>query len=119
MAGELVPLVLWPRYSSFVGANTFTTIGMEATDYSKAIVNVWRSTMIGTSGTFAVSFEESTDQLNWTTCTGGSTADPGADTEAQYSPEITKRWFRIKVVTTGTNIAVSCWAIGFFEMRET
>ena len=118
MAGELVPLVMMPRYSSLIGANTFTTIGMEVTDYSKAILNVWRSTMIGTSGTFAVSFEESTDQSNWTTCTNGSAADPGADTEAQYSPLLTKRWFRVKIVTAGTDVAVSCWAIGFLEMRE-
>ena len=43
MAGELVPLVLLPRYSTFSGAHSFTTIGMEVSDYSSAIVNVWRS----------------------------------------------------------------------------
>jgi len=51
MAGELVPLVLLPRYSSYVGASTFTTIGMEVTDYANAIVNVWRGKLIGTSPT--------------------------------------------------------------------
>ena len=118
MAGELVPLVLVPRYSTYVGAHTFTTIGMEVTDYSKAIVNVWRGAVIGTSGTFQVSFEESTDQSNWTVCTSGGGGDPGSDTEAQYSPEISKRWFRIKIVVGGTDPAVTCWAIGFLELRE-
>jgi hypothetical protein len=119
MAGELVPLVLLPRYTTFVGAGTFTTIGMEASNYSKSIVGVWRGAMLGAGPTFAVSFEESTDQNSWSVCSGGSSADPGTDTEAQYQPTITKRWFRIKVVLGGSNPAASCWAIGFLELRET
>jgi hypothetical protein len=65
-----------------------------------------------------VSFEESTDQSNWTDCAGGGASDPGADTEAQITSTLTKRWFRVKVVMTGTDPAVSAWAIGFLEMRE-
>ena len=118
MAGELVPLVLIPRYSTFVGAHSFTTIGMEVSDYSKAIVNVWRGDLTGTSPTFAVQFEESTDQSNWTICTNGTGGDPGADTEAQYTPELNKRWFRIQITLGGTGPAVSAWAIGFLELRE-
>ena len=106
MAGELVPLVLLPRYTTYAGADTFTSIGMDVTPYSKAIVNVWRGNLIGTSGTVGVTLQESTDQTNWTTCTGTSPDfDPGADTEDQYE-------------ATGTNVAVTCWAIGFLEMRE-
>ena len=118
MAGELVPLVLIPRYSTLVGAQSFTTVGMEVSDYSKAIVNVWRGNLIGTSPTFGVVFEESVDQNNWTTCAGGSGGDPGADTEAQFSPTLSKRWFRINTTLAGTDPAGSCWAIGFLEMRE-
>ncbi len=118
MAGELVPLVLIPRYSTFVGATTFVTVGMDVTEFEKAIVNVWRGPMTGTSPTYAISFEESTDQDNWTQCTNGSGGDPGASTEAQYSPTITKRWFRAKLVLAGTNPAVTTWAVGFLERRE-
>ena len=118
MAGELVPLVLLPRYSSFIGAHVFTTIGMEVSNYSKAIVNVWRGNLTGSGPTFDVKFEESVDQNNWTTCSGGGGGDPGADTETQYSPLLSKRWFRIKVTLAGTGPACSAWAIGFLEMRE-
>jgi hypothetical protein len=118
MAGELVPLVLLPRHTSYVGATTFTTIGMDVTEYQKAIVNVWRGPLTGSSPTFAISFEESTDQDTWTTCTNGSGGDPGTNTEAQYTPDLKKRWFRVKVVLAGTSPAVTCWAIGFLEMRE-
>jgi hypothetical protein len=119
MAGELVPLVMLPRYSSYIGAGDFYTIGMEVSDYTSAIVNTWRGAMLGSSPTFGITFQESTDQVNWTTC-GGTTAasDPGASTEAQYTATLTKRWFRVKVTLGGTNPAVSCWAIGFLEMRE-
>ena len=119
MAGELVPLVLLPRYTTYASADTFTSIGMDVTQYSKAIVNVWRGNIIGTSGTDGFTLQESTDQTNWTTCSGTSADfDPGADAEDQYEATLTKRWFRIKVTTTGTNVALSCWAIGFLEMRE-
>jgi hypothetical protein len=119
MAGNLVPLVLMPRFSTYAGANTFVTVGMDVTDYETAIVNVWRGTMIGSAGpTFAISFEESTDQDSWAQCTGGAGGDPGANTEAQYTPTLGKRWFRVKLVLTGTSPAVTCWAVGFLEQRE-
>lgn len=118
MSGELVPLVLLPRYTTFSGVNTFTTIAMDVTEYQSAIVNVWRGVLNGAGATVAFSFEESTDQVNWTTCTNGSGGDPGANSEAQYTPELKKRWFRIKIETTGTEpVIVTCWAVGFLEMR--
>ena len=120
MAGELVPLVLLPRYTTYVGTIDFTTIGMEVSDYSKAIVNVWRGPMVGTSPTFGVTFEESTDQSSWTVCTGATAdSDPGSGVEDQYTATLTKRWFRIKTTLGGTDPIVSCWAIGFLELRET
>jgi hypothetical protein len=118
MAGELVPLVLIPRYTSFIGAATFTTVGMDVSEFQKAHANTWRGPMTGSSPTYAISFEESTDQDNWTTCSGGSAADPGANTEAPYTPTLTKRWFRVKLVLAGTNPAVTTWCVGFLERRE-
>ena len=118
MAGELVPLVLLPRYSSYVGDSDFTTIAMDVSAYEKAIVNCWRGKLVGNTPTFAISFEESTDQETWTVCTNGSGGDPGQESETQYSPELSKRWFRAKVTLTGTQPSVSCWAIGFLELRQ-
>ena len=102
MSGQLVPLVLIPRFSSYVGAGTFVTVGMDVSDYQKAIVNVWRGALTGSSPTFLISFEESTDQDSWSTCAGGTPADPGALTEAQYTPTLGKRWFRTKLVLGGS-----------------
>lgn len=118
MAGELVPLVLIPRYTSYLGAFAFTTIGMEVTDYEKALVNVWRGPLAGTSPTFAVTFEESTDGVTWSICTGATPGDPGLDTETQYQPSLNKRWFRVKITLGGTNPGATCWGLGFLQMRE-
>ena len=118
MAGQLVPLVLMPRFSAYVGAGTYVTVGMDVSDYEKAIVNVWRGVLTGSSPTFAISFEESTDQDTWAMCTGGSGGDPGATTEVQYTPTLGKRWFRVKLVLGGTSPGVTCWAVGFLQDRE-
>jgi hypothetical protein len=117
-AGELVPLVLIPRYTTYAGPGTFTTVAMDVTEYQSALVNVWRGVLNGTTPSFAISFEESTDQVTWSTCTNGSGGDPGEDTEDQYEPELKKRWFRAKIVTTGTGFVGTCWAVGFLELRQ-
>jgi len=121
MPGELVPLVLLPRFSTYAGADDFHTVAMDVTEYSSAIVNVWRGKHVSaTSPTFGVTFQESTDQINWTTCSGTTAnSDPGQDTEVQYTATLTKRWFRIKVTIGGTSPApvCTCWAVGFLEQR--
>jgi hypothetical protein len=118
MAGELVPLVLLPRYTTYAGDSEFTTIAMDVTDYTTAYVNAWRGVLLGTTPTFAIVFQESTDQQTWTTCTNGTGGDPGEETEAQYTPTLKKRWFRAKVTLTGTAPVATCWAIGFLELRQ-
>jgi len=115
--GEQVPLVLLPRWTTFAGANTFVTVGLEVTDFDKAVVNVYVQPGAGTTPTFTVSFEESTDQDNWSACSGGTATAVTPSIETQFTPTITRRWFRIKVTLGGTNPVMSCWAIGFLQMR--
>lgn len=124
--GELVPLVLLPRYTTYAGLTTtgtgphyFSTIAMDVTEYQNAIVNMWRGKLIGTA-TVAPAFtlEESTDQVTWTTC-GGTTAafDPGENAETQYTAALTKRWFRVKLALGQVDNVLTCWAVGFLEQR--
>ena len=118
MAGELVPLVMLPRYSTYAGATTFYTIAMDVTEYQKAILNFWRGPGPGTPNV-ELYFEESTDSINWSACTNvASPETQAADTEVQYTPDLKKRWFRVRLVLSGTNPVVSCWAVGFLERRE-
>lgn len=129
MAGELVPLVLLPRYTTYAGNDTsgtpyyFTTIALDVTQYQNAIINMWRGKIVGTAGTpaFKVWFQESTDQDSWSFCTGspGGAAggDPGENNETQYTLELKKRWFRVRIELQNDNNVVSCWAVGFLEER--
>ena len=130
MAGELVPLVMLPRYSVFVGKLTgsdlgYTTIAMDVSDYQNAILNVWRGVLLGTTApSFDMYFEESTDQVAWTNCSV-TTTDSGppyhlADkTEIQYIAALSKRWFRMRIALGGTttDTEITCWAVGFLEQR--
>ena len=123
MAGELIPLVMLPRYTTYAssGSQDFTTIAMDVTQFESAILNVWRSGLSSTgSPTFKIYFEESTDQTSWSTCagTGGSGQDPGAATEAQYTATLAKRWFRVRVSLGGTDPVATCWCVGFLEERQ-
>ena len=117
MAGELVPLVMMPRFSTYAGATTFYSIWMDVSEYEKAILNVWRGPM--SVGTFALTCEESTDGIVPSNCAGVTwPEDPTADAEEQYIVTLKKRWFRTKLVLTGSGVTVSCWAVGFLERRE-
>ncbi len=118
-AGELVPLVLLARYTTYAGTGDFLTIAMDVTEYETAIVNVWRGKLVGSTPTIAFLFQESSDQVNWSTCTGGTSFDPGEELEVQKSVTLAKRWFRIKITLGGVNTqtVATCWAVGFLEQR--
>ena len=127
MSGELVPLVLLPRYTTYAGkpgsGNTyFSTIALDVTQYQNAIMNVWRGKLVGsTTPGVTFWFEESTDQDSWSVCDGspggGSGGDPGENTETQYTLTLKKRWFRVKAELGGADNVVTCWAVGFLEER--
>lgn len=122
MAGELTPVVMVPRYSTYAAGSSpqeFTTIAMDVTSYENAILNVWRSALVGTTPTFLIFFEESTDQVSWFPCSGPSSGgeDPGDDTEEQYTAALKRRWFRIRIKLTGTGVVATCWCVGFLEER--
>jgi hypothetical protein len=120
MAGELVPLVLIPRYSTYAGNSNFATIAMDVTEYEQAIVNFWCGTLLGSGGTINLYFEESTDQNNWTDCQPYAAAvNPSAGTETQYTPTLSKRWFRIKLVLPNADNVLTAWAVGFLQERTT
>lgn len=121
MAGELVPLVMIPRYTTYAGnIADFTTVGMDVTEYDSGIINFWRGQIVADSGTltFKVNCEESTDQNVWTVC-GGTSADTAVleNVEKQFVPTLSKRWFRVRVTVTGTNPVVSSWAVGYLVQR--
>lgn len=123
MAGRLVPLVLFPRYTTFLGqpGGHYATIPIDASDFEKAILTVWRG-KCRTGASFAVGFEESMDQNAWTLCTTdptGGTVEPDEDQEEVVQVFLAKRWFRAYVALGAiSDPQVTCWAVGHLERRE-
>jgi len=118
MAGVLVPVVMMRRFTTLVGVGSFSTVAIEVKDYEKAILSAWRGPVLfGATASFNV--EESTDQKDWTLCSGASADwDPGEDTEGQVTATLTKRWLRVRAAQAGPSPRVSCWVLGFLERRE-
>jgi len=116
MAGTLVPLVLFPRFSSFT-EGYFPTVPMDVSAYQKAIFTVWRGPTTS-SGSFFLNCYESTDRVYWSLCTVSGSPDPGPNAEGVLVAYLKKRWFRAEVQLDGGEAQVTCWAAGHLEMRE-
>jgi hypothetical protein len=125
MAGTLVPVVMFPRYSSFAGRNLYTTIPIDVTDYSRAILTCWRGPLkepVDAGMSFGC--EESSDQETWVGCAGTNTSfDPGDGTEGVADATLKRRWFRLVLNLSSDAphqnlLDVTCWAVGHLERRE-
>ncbi len=110
MAGQAVPIVLIPRYTSYVGPSTFTTVPLEVTDYARACLTFFRGRC---PTSFAAVFEESHDAAAWTNALG--TTITTVDTSDQLSIPLTKRWFRVRINLSTSPI--TCWASGLLTRR--
>ena len=113
MAGEAVPLVLIPRFTSYVGNNAFTTVPLRVSDYSKAHITFWRGRLL--VETFSAEFQVSHDAYTWQNALSPPTVITSVDACDSYSMDLNHRWFRIKIVLSGS--AITCWATGLLVKR--
>lgn len=126
MAGVDSMILLLPRPTTLVGATTFTTEPLDVSEFGSAQLQLWRGPIAGSgSPTILFYFEESLDAETW--ALGPSTPvgyDP-ADAATGGDPSFAKpqlfayafqlRWFRLRIVVTGTAPIVSCWCEGFLR----
>ena len=120
MIGELVPVVMLPRFTSYVGPGTFATAPLGVEAFSGGEVTFWRGPLVGGAATspFTAYLEESHDALVWTL------AFPTAVTQVNRSDScampFTKRWFRVRVVLAANAsgvVGISLWMAGAFVRR--
>jgi hypothetical protein len=117
MNGEILPLVMLPRYTSFVGATSFKTAPLESSAFANATLTLWRGKLVGTgTPTFTAFFETSNDTVTWSSLVPAG-VDPGEDTALVVATPLKQAWFRLKIVLTGTNVGVGCWCAGHVELR--
>lgn len=121
MSGKNVPVVLVPRFTSYVSVGFFYTIPIPVAAYDALVLDFWHGTLNGPTPAMYLYLDESNDGTFWTPTVGPtvipSPFNPLAG-EYQIRRFLTKGWFRLGVELTGLNVAVTCWASGFLELRE-
>jgi len=124
MAGELIPLVMIPRYTSYIGPGEYATAPMEASAYNKAILAVWIGYVRGsdatpTGATWELQFQGSQDADTWTDISYSGDFSSGYGV---VEMDLEWKWYRAVVTLTGNSAsydcAATCWAVGSFERRE-
>lgn len=112
--------VILPRFTTLVGATTFTTLPMDVSSYGGAQFQIWRGPIRTKSGTPAPSFtvylEESLDTEEWVL--GPETSQPfvvGQVDRKFFAYDFRLRWFRLKVLLAGDEPIVTCWAEGLLR----
>ena len=121
MAGKNVPVVLIPRFTSYVGGGRFYSLPIPVAAYDTIVLDFWHGVINGTPLVgMNLYLDESTDGSAWDPTSGTPILSPypPAPGEAQFRHSLTKAWFRIGIELMGADPAVTCWATGFFELRE-
>jgi hypothetical protein len=118
MAGLMVPVVIFPRFTGLIGASAYNSLAIDVTAFYELRLSMWRSPLVGTGASFAATVAVSMDRTIWDDIPGGSAVDPGANTEVEYVLPINKRWLRVTILLSGTNPGTTCWATGYLIKRE-
>lgn len=124
MLGELVPLVMIPRFTSYVGEASYTTVPMDISGFSGAALEFWRGQLAAKvqGATFNAYLEEAFDlslpEAEAWTVLDSTDVD---DATAVFKVAFTRRYFRIRIVLvadlTYGIAAITCWAAGNLERR--
>ena len=123
MIGELVPAVLMPRFTSYVGPGSYATAPLDVEQYEVFDGAFGRGPLVGGAATdpFRVYFEESHDASTWTQCiTVPAQPVTTANSTAPLSAQFHKRWFRVRVellANASGVVAVTLWLAGGMQRR--
>lgn len=110
-------VAFFPRFTTLVGATSFTTTPIDVSRLDSARLQLWRGDLRGTAPTFALYLEESLDAENWVQGPGSSAA---FDVSAAGQPKFLTycfqlRWFRLRIELGGGSPMVSCWVEGLLR----
>lgn len=116
MRGAIVPVVMLPRFTSYVGAGSYTTPPLAVEAYAKGVLTFWRGKLVGGAATdpFLAYLEVSHDASVWVPTLFFSTVNT-SDTLPTPFP---RRWFRVRVELLGDAngvVGLSMWMAGVLE----
>ena len=121
MNGAIVPAVVLPRFTSYIGGGTFITEPMLVEEFLTFQGIVWRGPLVGgaASNPFRLYLEESLDAsaATWAATSPITTADAWSACGMFF----TKKWFRVRVelaADTDGVVGITLWMVGELERRE-
>jgi len=119
MKGELVPVVMIPRFTSYLGVGTYTTVPLDISDFESITMEFWRGKL--RSGTFTAYLEQASepweDNSLWSALSTINTADTSSFEDLTFSKV---PYFRIRIVLADPTFlasGITCWAAGFLRKR--
>lgn len=119
MAGLQVPVVLIPRFTTFLGTLGYVGLPLDVTAYSAAALALWCGPLVGTpppAPAFSLQLQQSSDRVLWDSI--GLPVSPAPNVETPILFDITQPWLRYVALIAGPNSGVTCWLQGFLIRRE-
>lgn len=117
MAGLQVPIILIPRFSTFVGPEIYRGLALDVTAFSRLTLTAWSGFQPGASPTVTMTVQGSFDRQQWDDINVPAwSLAPG--TEIDVSADLSAPWLRYVLVVSGAGSMLTCWAQGFGIMRE-
>ena len=126
MKGELAPLVLAARFTSFLGPGVHTTAPLDVSGYDRAVFEFWRGNLAGASASFKAFFEQAetpgpdpaswnSDPLNpWSNLVTPLTT---VNTSVLVTLTLTQRYLRMRIGLNGDEAAITLFAVGSLRKR--
>ena len=116
MPNRVRRIVVFPRYTPFVGTTPVYSAPADVRDFSGGIFVGWQGTGLGLSpASVEFTLEVSQDLENWFAST---VISPAANTEEAGDVEFPYAWMRWKAVPSGTDPGVTGWLVGDIVLRE-
>lgn len=124
MIGEIVPVVMIPRYTSFLGPGTYTTVPMLVSDYKSVVLEFWCGYVQAqpsgalSTATFEEAFDAELPDGAWVTLATKTEVDQ--NTQSLLNLTFTRRYFRVRFVLTADSnglVGFTCWAAGSLQKR--
>ena len=116
MSQRVERVVLFPRYTAFIGTTALYSGPVDVRDYAGMVLTAWMGTGLGTTpAEVEFTLQQSPDLENWSDA-GSLTPDAGEEETDTFSFQYP--WMRVKAVVSGTNPGVTCWLEGELVRRE-
>jgi hypothetical protein len=116
--GGLVPLVLIPKFTSYIGNQTLSSAPLDVSGYSGGSATATRGPIIGAHPSVKVTLQESQDGLGWTDLV---TFDLSVAASDDQDFTISRRWLRVQVdlrPTSGSDpLSATLWCLGTLTRR--